>query len=73
MAPHGAPMPPLQQLTRRLGAQPVGLGDDPQPTEVQTIRVPAHLKGQFAFSMPVGVETACFVKQLKTAVAQVDQ
>ena len=73
MAGDGAVVRPVAKIAGGFGAEAVRLRQDADPSEIQTVRVPAGLKGGIGLDQSIRVQTARLVKKVEARVVQMHQ
>ena len=69
----GTAVRPVQQTPRGFGAETVGLRQDANPAQIQTVRIPAGLQGGRGVDQAVGVQPARLIEQFKSGIVQMHQ
>ncbi len=64
---------PGQKDAAGLGAEPMRVGGDPYPPQVQPVCVPTRQQGPVADRVPIGVQSARLKQQVEAVVIEVDQ
>ena len=73
MAGDGAVVRPVEKIAGGFGAEAVGLRQDADPTEIQTVRVPAGLQGGIGLDQSIRVQAACLVEKVEARIVQMHQ
>ena len=64
----GSAVRPVDQSARGFGAELIGIGSDADPSQVESIGVPAGLKRDVTVGEAVGVQPAGFKKDLEIGI-----
>lgn len=73
MSQGGTAVRPVDEIARGVRAQAVRPGSNPDPAQIEAVRVPAGEHGRVAGRQTVGVEAAGLVQQLEAGVIQMDE
>jgi hypothetical protein len=70
---NGPSVSPIKEFASGVGAQQVRFRSDPDPAQVEPIRVPTCLERDVPLGQAVGMKPAGFKEQLKIGVIEIDE